>query len=218
MDQVRHGASDIELQLHSVSIGLRRPRHRSFYALCMKPAVDKAVSAIALLALSPLLLLLTVLIRLDSAGPALFKQLRIGKDGKEFTIYKFRTMYVHTPEQAVSPTSSSDPRITRIGRFLRKFSLDELPQLYNILLGEMSFVGPRPEQKWTVETCYTSYERERLLVKPGLTGYWQISEDRKKPIHENLHHDFRYIREMSALTDLRIVLRTVKLLFRSNTC
>ena len=112
---------------------------------------------------------------------------------------------------------------TRIGKkflqvFLRKTSMDELPQLINILRGEMSFVGPRPEQKMIVEKVYSYYEKQRWLVKPGITGLWQISPDRNKPIHENLHHDFSYIQNLTFALDVKIVYKTIRVIVRSNTC
>lgn len=218
MDRSVHSLTNMEERLRHVSIGNVPSGRDGFYTRHVKVAIDVSVSAIALIILFPLMLLLWIWIRLDSSGPGLFKQRRIGKGGREFTIYKFRTMRTDAPSQAVSPNSSSDPRITRFGRVLRKTSLDELPQLFNIVKGEMSFIGPRPEQKFIVEKYYTSYERERFTVKPGLTGYWQVSADRKKPIHENLQHDFRYIEEMSLGTDLKILIGTLKVMFSSNTC
>nr|WP_211663654.1 sugar transferase [Lihuaxuella thermophila] len=178
---------------------------------------DIVIAAFLLILLSPLLGAIALLIKLDSRGPVIFKQPRIGKGGKEFFIYKFRTMYVDAPSQGRSPESEDDPRITRIGRVLRKTSLDELPQLMNILKGEMSLVGPRPEQKMIVEQYYTNYEKQRFLVKPGITGLWQISMDRTKPIHENLQYDFTYIENVSFRNDLKILLKTVMVMVRSNT-
>lgn len=150
-------------------------------------------------------------------GPIIFKQVRIGKDGKEFLIYKFRTMYQDVLSQGRSPTSDDDPRITRVGKLLRKTSLDELPQLINIIKGEMSFIGPRPEQKLIVDKYYTNYEKQRFLVKPGITGLWQVSLDRTKPIHENLQYDFTYINNVSLFMDLKILFKTIVIMFRSNT-
>jgi len=126
-------------------------------------------------------------------------------------------MYTFVPKEGRSPEGENDPRVTGVGRVLRKTSLDELPQLVNILKGEMSFIGPRPEQKSIVELHYTPLDYYRFMVKPGITGLWQTSEDRKKPIYENLHHDFDYIDGISFWLDFKIVLRTVKVLFRSNT-
>lgn len=197
------------------SIVLEKPK--GIYPNIIKPFLDFIVAIILLIITFPIGLIISLLIKLDSPGPVLFKQIRVGKDGKEFLIYKFRTMYQHVPSQDRSPTSDSDPRITKLGKFLRKTSLDELPQLINIIKGDMSFVGPRPEQKFIVDKYYTDYEKQRLLVKPGITGLWQISMERTKPIHENLYYDFHYIREVSFLLDCKILIKTILVMAKSNT-
>lgn len=153
---------------------------------------------------SPLLILVAVLIRISSSGPVIFQQQRIGFQGKLFTIHKFRTMYSEAPKYGYHPSNDQDPRITPIGKWLRRLSLDELPQLWNVLRGEMSLVGPRPEMPFIV-TTYSDYQLRRLTVKPGLTGLWQISSDRGLPIHENLQHDFYYISQVSLGVDLGIL-------------
>jgi undecaprenyl phosphate N,N'-diacetylbacillosamine 1-phosphate transferase len=190
---------------------------RTRYFRYVKPVLDITLGLLMLLVLSPILGLIAIAIKLDSPGPVIFKQPRIGKGGQEFQIFKFRTMYKDVPKQGRSPESLDDPRITRVGRFLRRTSLDELPQLFNIITGEMSLVGPRPEQKLIVERYYTPYEMQRFLVKPGITGPWQLSGDRTRPIHENLHYDFEYIQYASLWKDLYLILATVKVMFRSNT-
>jgi lipopolysaccharide/colanic/teichoic acid biosynthesis glycosyltransferase len=123
-------------------------------------------------------------------------------------MFKFRSMHTHQCGDRISPVSSSDSRITRVGRILRKTSLDELPQLINILLGDMALVGPRPEMQFIVAQ-YTPEQRKRLAVRPGLTGIWQISADRNRPIHENLHYDLYYLRNQSIYMDLAILFHTV---------
>jgi len=122
--------------------------------------------------------------------------------------YKFRTMHADTPRYAVPPHDRDDSRIASIGQFLRRTSLDELPQFWNVLKGDMSIVGPRPEMPFIVET-YTEMHRERLKVKPGITGIWQISGDRSLPIHENMDHDLYYIENQSPLLDIVIILQTI---------
>ncbi|WP_124728322.1 sugar transferase [Staphylospora marina] len=191
---------------------------RSRYFRYVKPVLDWTLGMLLLLLVLPVMAIIAVAIKLDSPGPVIFRQPRVGKDGREFCIFKFRTMYRDVPKQGRSPQSSDDPRITRVGRFLRRTSLDELPQLINIIRGEMSLVGPRPEQKMIVEQYYTDYEKQRFLVKPGITGPWQLSGDRTRPIHENLHYDFEYIETASFMKDLYLILSTVKVMFRSNTC
>lgn len=173
-----------------------------------KRLVDLVVSALLLLALAPLLFFIALLVRLDSAGSSFFTQKRVGRNGRLFTIYKFRSMYMDTARYDFSPASSRDPRITRIGRFLRRTSLDELPQLINVLLGNMSLVGPRPEMPFIVEG-YNAQQRQRLQVVPGVTGLWQLSADRSHPIHENIHYDLYYIRNRNFLMDIAIMVHTL---------
>ena len=164
--------------------------------------------AAALLAIgSPIFLLLTLLIRLDSRGPALFTQERVGLNGRSFRMFKFRTMSADAATYAYSPKESDDVRITRLGRFLRRTSLDELPQLLNVLLGNMSLVGPRPEMPFIVET-YTERHSQRLQVKPGITGLWQLSGDRNYLIHENIEYDLYYIKHRNFFMDIAILLHT----------
>ena len=173
-----------------------------------KRAFDLAAAAALLLLLSPLLLALAVLVRLNSPGPALFRQQRVGKGGRRFQVYKFRTMHLDAPAYSQSPTEACDPRITSLGRFLRRSSLDELPQLLNVLKGEMSLVGPRPEMPFLVET-YSARHRQRLQVVPGITGLWQLSADRAFLIHENIQYDLYYIHNRSFFMDLAILLHTL---------
>src|SRR5262249_50855660 len=136
-------------------------------------------SSIVLMVLTlPLMIVIAALVRQDSPGPILFSQDRIGRGGTPFRLYKFRSMHVNAPEYGLHPQEATDPRITRIGRFLRRTSLDELPQLINVFRGEMSLVGPRPEMPFIVEQ-YNTHHRQRLDVKPGITGIWQLSADRR---------------------------------------
>jgi len=179
-----------------------------------KRVIDLIVSAVLLIILSPLLAIISLLIKRDSPGPIIFKHNRIGKDGKPFRLYKFRTMYHDTNPYAPCPKQSSDPRITRFGRWLRRTSLDELPQLINVLKGDMSLVGPRPEMPFIVEKYYDDLHRERFKVKPGITGLWQISGDRRHEIHENIEYDLYYIENQSLLLDLVIFLKTIGVVLR----
>jgi exopolysaccharide biosynthesis polyprenyl glycosylphosphotransferase len=141
-----------------------------------------------MLVTAPVWAVIAALIRRDSPGPIFFKQTRVGLQGRMFRMYKFRSMYVNAPQYDFHPTDANDPRITRMGRWLRRTSLDELPQLLNILKGEMSLVGPRPEMPFIVER-YNKGHQQRLKVIPGLTGLWQLSADRAFLIHENIHYD-----------------------------
>ncbi len=166
-------------------------------------------SALVLLFLAlPVWAILAILIRCDSSGPVFFYQRRIGTKGKPFNLYKFRTMHADTPKFGFHPTTPDDPRVTRVGRWLRRTSLDELPQLINIIKGDMSLVGPRPEMPFIVDQ-YNRAHRQRLEVTPGLTGLWQLSADRRFLIHENIQYDLYYIRNRNFFMDVAILLHTV---------
>ncbi|HEY0758406.1 MAG TPA: sugar transferase [Acidisarcina sp.] len=187
--------------------GMHKLGPRYFHQFVSR-AMDVLVSATLLVLVSPLFALIGLLIKLDSHGPVLFRQQRVGKDGHSFTIYKFRSMYAQECGDGLSPESSLDPRITRMGRWLRKTSIDEIPQLLNILKGEMALVGPRPEMAFVVAN-YSETHRQRLSVKPGLTGLWQISADRGRPIHENIQYDLYYIKNRSVFMDIAVLFHTV---------
>jgi lipopolysaccharide/colanic/teichoic acid biosynthesis glycosyltransferase len=174
----------------------------------VKRYCDVVASLFLLIALFPLFILIAVLIKLDSPGPVFFRHHRVGKNGKHFVLWKFRSMGTGVPKYESSPRSVGDVRLTRIGRLIRRMSLDEIPQLINVLRGEMSLVGPRPEMPFIVAQ-YHSVECERLVVKPGITGLWQISPARAFPIHENLQYDLHYIRNQNFFLDCAIILRTV---------
>jgi exopolysaccharide biosynthesis polyprenyl glycosylphosphotransferase len=184
-----------------------RPANEWQYDMAKRP-FDLLAGLLLLLLFAPVWILVALCILLDSAGPVLFRQQRVGKDGKLFTLYKFRTMRLDAPKYAKSPTESRDPRITRVGRFLRRTSLDELAQLINVVKGNMSLVGPRPEMPFIVEQ-YGAAQRQRLRVKPGITGLWQLSADRAFQIHENIQYDLYYIRHRSFFMDFAILLHTV---------
>ena len=183
-----------------------KPLGRPGYEM-IKRLGDLAASLFLLVLLSPLFLVVSWLIRRGSSGPAFFVQDRVGRDGKIFRLYKFRTMYVDTPAYQCSPTDSNDARITRVGRYLRQTSMDELPQLLNVLKGDMCLVGPRPEMPFIVSR-YTERERQRLQVRPGITGLWQLSADRAYLIHENIQYDLYYLQNRCFFMDLAILLHT----------
>lgn len=183
------------------------PIARWYYA-ATKRVVDIIGSLLFLALLAPLFLLIALLVQLDSPGPAFFIQRRVGRNGGLFNIYKFRSMYSDTPQYDFSPVDIRDRRITRIGRFLRRTSLDELPQLINVLRGDMSLVGPRPEMPFIVQH-YNSRQRRRLEVTPGITGLWQLSADRSFQIHENIHYDLYYIRHRTFFMDVSILIHTI---------
>lgn len=185
----------------------------------MKRAMDIIGSFILLVGLSPFMLLLVLLIRLDSPGPAIFTQKRVGQYHRIFTMYKFRTMVNNADQMAqqvaeqgdgvVIHKKKRDPRITHMGAFLRKTSLDELPQLLNVLKGDMSLVGPRPEQPWLVVN-YAPWQYRRFTVPQGITGWWQVNGRSDRPMHLHTEDDLFYIRNYSLWLDLKILLMTVK--------
>jgi exopolysaccharide biosynthesis polyprenyl glycosylphosphotransferase len=185
-----------------------RSRRPNLIYLANKRLMDISLSLIGLVIGLPIWILIVILVRMDSKGNAMFVQERSGKNGKIFKMYKFRTMPLSAKKYAKAPIKANDKRITKIGRFLRKTSLDELPQLINVLKGDMSLIGPRPEMPFIVET-YSKWQRKRLEVKPGLTGLWQILGRKDLPLHENIEYDFYYIQNQSFLLDLVILIRTV---------
>lgn len=178
----------------------------------IKRAFDLALGAVLTVAALPVMALITLAVRLDSPGSALVRLERIGENGRRFGMWKFRTMQQGAGYEQVFK-SRDDPRVTRLGRVLRRFSLDELPNLWNVLGGEMSLVGPRPEQPWIVAR-YEPWQRQRLAVPPGMTGWWQINGRSDVPLHRNVEYDLYYIQHYSPLLDLLILLRTVWVVLR----
>ncbi len=167
------------------------------------------VSSAILIALSlPVWAILAIAIKLESKGPIFFRQTRTGQDGQPFEILKFRSMKVDAPRYARSPEQHDDPRITRVGRFLRQTSFDEVPQLINVLKGDMSMVGPRPEMPF-ITAEYGPLEATRLTVPQGITGMWQLSADRRYAIHQSLEYDLYYIQNRTFLMDVAILLHTL---------
>jgi exopolysaccharide biosynthesis polyprenyl glycosylphosphotransferase len=188
-----------------------------------KAVLDRVLAAAALLALAPVLLPVAVAIRLGSPGPALFRQLRIGRDGREFRVVKFRTMYGDAEQRLVELAErnetngllfkiTDDPRVTRTGRFLRRTSIDELPQLLNVLRGDMSLVGPRPLP--VKDSDFTGDVRRRLLVRPGITGLWQVTGRSQLSWEDAVRLDLYYVENWSIPLDLSILLRTVGAVLR----
>ena len=173
-----------------------------------KKIMDLSLSIIALLLTSPLFIIIIFIIRVTTKEPAIFIQKRVGQNNEVFKMYKFRTMYKDADENTYAPKKPNDQRITKVGRFLRKTSLDELPQLINVIRGEMSLVGPRPEMPFIVAK-YKDWQKKRLEVKPGITGLWQILGRKDLPLHENLEYDFYYIKNQSILLDIVILLKTI---------
>ena len=179
----------------------------------LKRVFDVAVSALALLVLAVPMLIVALVIRLGSRGPALFRQERTGKEMKPFQLYKFRTMRTDADPFGDSPTDGADPRLTRIGRWLRERSLDELPQLWNVLVGDMSLVGPRPLYLRQARE-FNDRQRRRLEVRPGLTGLAQVAGRGDLPHEEKLELDVQYVENAGLWLDARILWRTVLQVFR----
>ncbi|HZJ68225.1 MAG TPA: sugar transferase [Kofleriaceae bacterium] len=212
-------------QFDTVCARIDSPIH-SWWGRGPKRAIDIVVSAISLVVLFPLLLILAIGVRLTSGGPAIFVHTRCGERGRPFRFFKFRSMVadaearkcelIHLNEvQGPAFKIADDPRITRFGRFLRKYSLDELPQLWNVLIGDMSLVGPRPPTPAEV-SAYTRRQAQRLSVVPGITGLWQVSGRNNITSFDRwVELDLAYIERWSLWLDLRILARTVLVVLRA---
>ena len=205
---------DLKIQKISVSgidgiplLSIKAPHIDPLYSF-FKRAFDIFLSTMVMLFFFPLFSIVAILIKNDSKGPVFFKQKRVGLRGKEFTMYKFRTMWTDAKPYEWTPKTLDDSRITKFGKFLRRTSLDELPQCINVLKGDMSIVGPRPEMPFIVDT-YNEISKDRLHVKPGITGLWQISADRGKQIHDNIEYDLYYLENAGFLMDMVIIIRTL---------
>ncbi len=207
-----------------------RPRRRRWQSV--KRVVEPLLALLLLLALAPLLILIALAVKIDSRGPVLFKQRRVGLGMREFPVLKFRTMMHNAPQelhrryiaQLVSDDGTDsdslkkltdDPRITKVGRFLRRTSLDELPQLFNVIVGQMSLVGPRPAIAYELEH-YEDRHFARFEVRPGLTGLWQVSGRNELNFTDMLDLDARYAGEAGPATDLQILARTPIVLVRKH--
>ncbi len=192
----------------------------------VKRAFDIVASSFALIVLSPLLILTALAIVIEDGGPVFFTQQRAGKNLKPFKIYKFRSMYRDAEAQFAKMQEQNeqtghafkikdDPRVTKVGKFIRKYSIDELPQLLNIIKGDMSIVGPRPILQKQMEEC-NPYEKQRLIVRPGLTCYWQVGGRANIKWEEWVELDLRYIRDMNAWEDIKLIFRTIPAVFDSD--
>ena len=194
------------------------------YTDYLKPVFDRLAAICGLLVFAIPMLIVAILVAMSMGSPILFRQRRCGINGTVFHMLKFRTMSKdrrladsHVPHNhRITHKSDEDPRHTRVGKVLRRYSLDELPQLINILRGEMSIVGPRPELESVVNGDYPENLQQRHLVRPGLTGLWQISGRGNGPMHENGEWDLEYVEQISLLTDLKIICKTPFAMFRGN--
>jgi lipopolysaccharide/colanic/teichoic acid biosynthesis glycosyltransferase len=208
-----YGSSTRQDQWERLRMAVQNNPQKDYFNLdcstgIIKRLFDIVGSLFLLILLLPLFLLVSIMVKLDSPGPVFFRHDRVGRHGKHFVLWKFRSMRTDVPRYEVSPQSVADGRLTRVGRLVRRLSIDEMPQLINVLKGEMSLVGPRPEMPFIVAR-YHPIERLRLVARPGITGLWQISPARAFPIHENLQYDLHYLHNQSLLLDCAIILRTV---------
>jgi exopolysaccharide biosynthesis polyprenyl glycosylphosphotransferase len=239
---MKQSAVALPVASESVSLSQREffvpvdPTRMRGLAGMVKRTIDVVVSGLALLALSPFFLVLSILVKRSSPGPVFFVQERLGRNGRPFNFYKFRSMrhdaddaihrqfaamFINGDDEGCHASNGGkelfklerDPRITAIGHWLRRTSLDELPQLYNILRGDMSLVGPRPPISYEIEN-YQPWHLERLKVTPGLTGLWQVMGRSQVSFDEMVHLDLHYINHWSPLLDLKIVLRTVPVVLK----
>ncbi len=193
---------------------------RLMYCFVFKRWFDVLIASLSIIVLAPLLLLVSLIIWLDTRGPIIYRQRRIGRYGQPFMMYKFRTMSPDRrqadqpysgPERRKVHKRASDPRVTRTGKFMRRMSIDELPQLLNVLRGEMSLVGPRPELPEIVSK-YQGWQHQRHLVLPGITGWWQTHGRSDLMMHEHTDLDLYYVQNISFATDVRILLGTLRAL------
>ncbi|MFH0823365.1 MAG: sugar transferase [Pseudomonadota bacterium] len=215
--------SEVETFGHTMVIGIREPVIQGSRRT-IKRVFDVFTSLVLLMLLWPLMLFVAAAIRIESHGPVIFRARRVGENGRLFDMLKFRSMYsgAERLQDKVSGTDregrivhkpKDDPRITRVGRIIRRTSIDELPQLINVLKGEMSLVGPRPEQPFITES-YEHWQWSRLAVPPGITGWWQVSGRSDLPLHLNTQYDLYYVRNYSFLLDLQILFKTVVVVFQ----
>ena len=216
MDELKERASKSKRSARRMAVW----RFTVMLSYVLKRAIDLVVSFLALLVLFPFFIVIAILIKMTSKGPVFFIQKRVGYNGQHFSFYKFRSMYVDAERRKAALMAQNesgdgvifkmknDPRITPIGRIMRRTSIDELPQFLNVLFGDMSLVGPRPPLPQEVE-LYTLEDRKRLNVKPGLTCLWQIKGRSDIPFKEQVKLDKEYIRSQSLIQDLWILLRTI---------
>lgn len=212
------------METHNIKIDADRDIKSKKIQFGIKRFFDVVLSIIGIVILSPLFLVIFIMIKLSSEGPALFKQVRVGKNGENFIIYKFRTMVVDAESKRELEIdrnnienfvfqSKNDNRVTKVGSFLRRSSLDEIPQLFNVLNGTMSLVGPRPEIPDVVKYYPESY-RARLLVTPGITGFAQVSGRGEIELGKTVYYDLTYIANFSLWLDIKILFKTVSSVFK----
>lgn len=213
--------------LESKAVLLNKDKIKSrFIYHGMKRLFDIVAATCGIIVLSPLMIIIAVLIKVEDHGPILYKQVRVGKNGKTFKMYKFRSMFINADKMLDKLKEQNDvdgpmfkmkddPRVTKIGHFIRKHSLDELPQFFNVLKGDMSLVGPRPPLPSEVVE-YSEYDKQRLLVIPGCTGLWQATERNEVGFNKMVQLDIQYIQRASFTFDLWIIWKTVEIVIKPN--
>ncbi|NFQ66732.1 sugar transferase [Clostridium sporogenes] len=213
---------EIHKNLEEDQIEYRSEYSKTIMYFVTKRIIDILGSIIGLLLLSPILIITVIVIKLDSKGPIFFIQERVGKNGEYFNMYKFRSMVIDAEEKLYQLKDKNemsgpmfkmknDPRVTRVGSFIRRTSIDELPQLFNVLKGEMSLVGPRPNLPREV-IKFTDYQKDKLLAKPGITCYWQVMGRNNIDFEQWIELDVKYVRERSTWVDIKLIFKTVGLL------
>ncbi len=214
---------DIERIGNVVMVGILEPIINGWNRM-FKRIFDLVIATLSLILTWPVFIMIALAIKIESSGPVIFLAKRVGNGGKLFTMYKFRTMFDNAQDPDLSGVKidgqgrkiykfKNDPRITKVGKFLRRWSLDELPQLFNVIKGEMSMVGPRPEQPFITQE-YEAWQWQRILVPPGITGWWQISGRNEAPMHLNTHLDLYHVTNNSMFMDLKMLFLTVFEVFR----
>ena len=213
------------LESKAVSLNKEQIKSRFMYH-SIKRIFDFMAAICGVIILSPVMLVIAILIKVEDHGPVFYKQVRVGKNGKKFKMYKFRSMFVNADQMLAKLKEQNDvdgpmfkmkddPRITKIGHFIRKHSLDELPQFLNVIKGEMSLVGPRPPLPSEVAE-YSDYDKQRLYVTPGCTGLWQATERNEVGFNEMVQLDIQYIKRASFMFDLWIIWKTVEIVIKPN--
>ena len=213
------------LESKAVSLNKKQIKSRFMYH-SIKRIFDFMAAICGVIILSPVMLVIAILIKVEDHGPVFYKQVRVGKNGKTFKMYKFRSMFVNADQMLAKLKEQNDvegpmfkmrddPRVTKIGHFIRKHSLDELPQFLNVIKGDMSLVGPRPPLPSEVAE-YSDYDKQRLYVTPGCTGLWQATEWNEVGFNEMVQLDIQYIQRASFMFDLWIIWKTVEIIIKPN--
>ena len=213
------------LESKAVSLNKEQIKSRFMYH-SIKRIFDFMAAICGVIILSPVMLVIAILIKVEDHGPVFYKQVRVGKNGKKFKMYKFRSMFVNADKMLAKLKEQNnvegpmfkmkdDPRITKVGHFIRKHSLDELPQFLNVIKGDMSLVGPRPPLPSEVAE-YSDYDKQRLYVTPGCTGLWQATERNEVGFSEMVQLDIQYIQRASFMFDLWIIWKTVEIIIKPN--